>query len=70
MDDTVLPQTRRDLLRMIGTSAAVLAMYQAMTVLGHAAETQFTGPADAFGRAHRSQRAGAGGGPCRDAGRL
>lgn len=44
MDDTVMPQTRRDLLRMIGTTGGGLAMYQAMTVLGHAAETQFTGP--------------------------
>lgn len=40
----VLPQTRRDLLRMIGTAGGGMAMYQAMTALGHAAETQFTGP--------------------------
>ncbi|MBA4355466.1 MAG: flavin monoamine oxidase, partial [Novosphingobium sp.] len=44
MDETVMPQTRRDLLRMIGTAGGGMAMYQAMTVLGHAAETQFTGP--------------------------
>ncbi|CAH0497453.1 flavin monoamine oxidase family protein [Novosphingobium sp. CECT 9465] len=44
MDGTILPQTRRELLRMIGTTGGTMAMYQAMTVLGHAAETQFTGP--------------------------
>ena len=38
------PQTRRDLLSMIGKVGGGLAMYQAMTVLGHAAESQFTGP--------------------------
>ena len=37
-------QTRRDLLTMIGKAGGALAMYQAMTALGHAAETQFTGP--------------------------
>ncbi len=37
-------QTRRELLTMIGKAGGALAMYQAMTVLGHAAETQFTGP--------------------------
>jgi len=36
--------TRRELLSMIGKIGGGLAMYQAMTVLGHAAETQFTGP--------------------------
>lgn len=44
MNETVMPQTRRDLLKMIGTAGGGLAMYQAMTVLGHAAETQFSGP--------------------------
>lgn len=36
--------TRRDLLTMIGKAGGGLAMYQAMTALGHAAETQFAGP--------------------------
>jgi monoamine oxidase len=37
-------KTRRELLMMIGRAGGGLAMYQAMTALGHAAETQFTGP--------------------------
>jgi monoamine oxidase len=37
-------QTRRNLLMMIGRAGGGLAMYQAMTALGHAAETQFSGP--------------------------
>ncbi|RYE52105.1 MAG: flavin monoamine oxidase, partial [Rhizobiaceae bacterium] len=36
--------TRRQLLTLIGKSAGVAAMYQAMTSMGHAAETQFSGP--------------------------
>jgi monoamine oxidase len=36
-------QTRRDLLTMIGKTGGAAAMYQAMTALGHAAETRFTG---------------------------
>ncbi|HTN14676.1 MAG TPA: flavin monoamine oxidase family protein [Sphingomonadaceae bacterium] len=36
--------TRRELLSMIGKVGGTLAMYQAMTALGHAAQTQFTGP--------------------------
>ena len=36
--------TRRELLSMIGAMGGAAAMYQAMTALGHAAETQFTGP--------------------------
>jgi len=36
--------TRRDLLALIGKAGGGLAMYQAMTALGHAAETQFSGP--------------------------
>lgn len=36
--------SRRQLLTLIGKSAGVAAMYQAMTSLGHAAETQFSGP--------------------------
>ena len=38
------PQTRREWLTMIGKAGGTIAMYQAMTALGHAAETQFTGP--------------------------
>ncbi len=38
------PQTRREWLTMIGRVGGGMAMYQAMTALGHAAETQFTGP--------------------------
>lgn len=41
--------TRRELLTMIGKAGGGLAMYQAMTVLGHAAETQFTGPPNLTG---------------------
>jgi monoamine oxidase len=37
-------QTRRELLAMVGKAGGAIAMYQAMTALGHAAETQFTGP--------------------------
>ena len=44
MTDTSYPQSRRDLLKMIGAAGGGAAMYQAMTTLGHAAETQFTGP--------------------------
>jgi monoamine oxidase len=36
--------TRRDLLSMIGKMGGAAAMYQAMTAMGHAAETRFTGP--------------------------
>ncbi|WP_309141068.1 NAD(P)/FAD-dependent oxidoreductase [Novosphingobium sp. G106] len=43
------PQTRRELLAMIGKVGGGLAMYQAMTALGHAAETQFTGPPNLSG---------------------
>ncbi|MFV3129912.1 flavin monoamine oxidase family protein [Niveispirillum sp. KHB5.9] len=35
---------RRDLFRMIGAVAGAGAMYQAMTSLGHAADSQYTGP--------------------------
>ena len=44
MTDSVLPTTRRDLLTMIGKVGGGAALYQAMTVMGHAAESQFTGP--------------------------
>jgi monoamine oxidase len=41
--------TRRELLSTIGKVGGGLAMYQAMTALGHAAETQFTGPPNLTG---------------------
>ena len=42
---TDFPQpSRRQLLTLIGKMGGAAAMYQAMTALGHAAETQFTGP--------------------------
>lgn len=41
---TKLPGTRRQLLRLIGLGAGSAAMYQAMTSLGLAAESSFTGP--------------------------
>ena len=37
-------RTRRDLLAMIGKVGGGAALYQAMTVLGHAADSQFSGP--------------------------
>ena len=43
MNDFTAP-TRRDLLAMIGKAGGAIAMYQAMTAFGHAAETQFSGP--------------------------
>jgi len=42
--DTMTAPTRRDLFAMIGKIGGAAAMYQAMTALGHAAETQFSGP--------------------------
>jgi monoamine oxidase len=44
MIEDMTPQTRRELLTMIGKAGGAAAMYQAMTALGHAAETRFTGP--------------------------
>ena len=41
--------TRRELLTAIGKAGGGLAMYQAMTALGHAAETQFAGPPNLTG---------------------
>lgn len=43
MTDITVP-TRRELLSMIGKTGGGLAMYQAMTALGHAAESRFAGP--------------------------
>ncbi len=45
-----MPPTRRALLTRIGAVAGSAALYQAMTSLGHAAATDFTGPPD-LGRA-------------------
>src|SRR5580692_8333108 len=36
--------TRRELLTAIGMVGGTAALYQAMTTMGHAAETQFAGP--------------------------
>jgi monoamine oxidase len=44
MLNDMAPQTRREWLTMIGRVGGGMAMYQAMTALGHAAETQFAGP--------------------------
>ena len=44
MSDFLVPPTRRQLLTMIGKVGGASALYQAMTVFGHAAESQFTGP--------------------------
>jgi monoamine oxidase len=43
-DPLFVPPTRRQLLTMIGKAGGAAALYQAMTVFGHAAESQFTGP--------------------------
>jgi len=40
---------RRDLLRMIGLTAGAGAMYQAMSTLGHAAASPYSGPPDLAG---------------------
>jgi monoamine oxidase len=44
MIDLLNPPTRRQLLTMIGKTGGAMALYQAMTVLGHAADSQFNGP--------------------------
>lgn len=49
MTSEISVPTRRELLTMIGKAGGGLAMYQAMTALGHAAETQFTGPPNLSG---------------------
>ena len=48
--------TRRSLLTMIGKIGGAAAMYQAMTALGHAAETRFTGPPGLSGARPGSSR--------------
>lgn len=42
--DLIAPPTRRQLLTMIGKAGGGAALYQAMTVLGHAEESRFAGP--------------------------
>jgi len=49
MLNDIVPQTRRELLSLIGRAGGTVAMYQAMTALGHAADTQFTGPPNLSG---------------------
>ena len=44
MLDHFTPPTRRDLLTLIGKVGGAAALYQAMTVLGHAKDSQFRGP--------------------------
>lgn len=48
--NATMPRTRRQLLTRIGAAAGSAALYQAMTSLGHAEGTDFTGPPD-LGRA-------------------
>ncbi len=43
------PRTRRNILTRIGAAAGSAAAYQAMTRLGHAAESDFTGPPNLSG---------------------
>jgi monoamine oxidase len=43
-DENRRPMDRRSLLNLIGTAAGSTVMYQAMTALGHAGESDFTGP--------------------------
>jgi geranylgeranyl reductase len=56
MTDSTAP-SRRDLLTMIGKVGGTAAMYQAMTALGHAAETQFSGPPALAGARKRFMKA-------------
>jgi monoamine oxidase len=44
MDDATSKLNRRDLFRMIGLVAGGSVMYQAMTSLGYAADSQYAGP--------------------------
>ena len=44
MDRTTPGATRRDLFSLIGAAAGGAALYQAMTELGHAAESPYRGP--------------------------
>ncbi len=50
MTDGITPRlSRRNLLSMIGAAAGGAAMYQAMTTLGHAAESPYSGPINLTG---------------------
>jgi monoamine oxidase len=48
-DSSVSPVSRRDLLRMIGVTAGSAAMYQAMSSLGFAADSPYSGQIDLQG---------------------
>ena len=43
-EDQRTPMRRRDLLALIGAASGGATMYQAMTTLGFAAESPYTGP--------------------------
>ena len=49
MERTGHKTTRRQLLSAIGMLGGTAALYNMMTTLGHAAETQFTGPPNLSG---------------------
>ena len=49
METGVRIPTRRQLLSAIAKAGGTAALYQAMTTLGHAAETQFAGPPNLSG---------------------
>src|SRR5690242_4592435 len=52
MDEPALPRlSRRRLLRMIGEGTSSAVMYQAMTSLGHAADSSYKGPVELSGDA-------------------
>jgi len=44
VDESTAPVSRRALFRMIGAAAGSAVMYQAMSELGHAGESGYTGP--------------------------
>ena len=50
-DDNQSPVDRRSLLKLIGTAAGSTVMYQAMSELGYAGESDFTGPVKLGGHA-------------------
>ena len=49
MGEILASTTRRQLLTAIGMMGGTAALYQAMTTMGHAAETQFAGPPNLSG---------------------
>ena len=51
-DESQSVVSRRDLLALVGTVAGSAAMYQAMTSLGFASESNYKGPIKQIGRAH------------------